>query len=224
VGNPQSKRHKRKSNTAKNRGQSTKILGRSAWANLFASRALAGLLATFLTRPNETFYQRELASIINSARYTVQRELLRLEKAGLIVRVPRGNRVYYHADRRHPAFEDIKRVVLKTIGLGDALRDAIAPLGERVRLAFIYGSVAGGDETTGSDIDLLLVGDLTLRDVSAVLGPVGRELGKEFNPAVYPIEEFRAKIKERHHFITEVLKGEKIYLVGSENDLKGLVG
>jgi predicted nucleotidyltransferase len=93
-----------------------------------------------------------------------------------------------------------------------------------VRVAFIYGSLARGEETAGSDIDLLLVGDLTLREASAVLGPVGRDLGREFNATVYPPEEFKTKAKEGHPFISEVLRGEKIFLIGDEIDLKGIAG
>ncbi len=91
----------------------------------------------------------------------------------------------------NPAFGDLKRVILKTIGLGDALRAALTPLADRVRVAFIYGSLARGDETAGSDIDLLLVGDLALREAPGSPGPVGRDLGREFIATVYPPEEFR---------------------------------
>jgi predicted nucleotidyltransferase len=202
----------------------TKSIGDGGWEGLFASGTLARLLTTLLTRPETHFYQKELADGAGTGLYAVQRELVRLEKAGLVVRTPRGNRVYYRANRSHPAFEDLKRVILKTMGLGNALRAALAPLAGRVRVAFIYGSFARGEETAGSDIDLLLVGDLTLREASAVLGPAGRDLGREFNATVYPPEEFRTKAREGHHFISEVLKGEKIYLIGDAIDLKGLGG
>lgn len=204
-------------------GESTKILGDSGWQDLFASRTLALLLTTFLTHPEATFYQRELVDAAGTRLYTVQRALIRLEKVGLIIRTPRGNRVYYQANRRHPAFEDLKRVILKTMGLGDALRRALAPLAGRVCFAFVYGSFACGEETAESDIDLLLVGDLKLREAAALLGPVGRELGRELNPVAYPTAEFKSKAQEGHHFITEVMKGGKIFLIGDEDDLRRVV-
>jgi predicted nucleotidyltransferase len=210
--------------TTKTIGRMTKTIGGGDWEALFASGTLVRLLTTFVTRPETAFYQKELADAARTGLYAVQRELLRLEKAGLVVRTPRGNRVYYRANRSHPAFEDLKRVILKTMGLGQALRATLAPLADRVRLAFIYGSLARGEETAGSDIDLLLVGDLTLREASALLGPAGRELGREFNATVYPPEEFKTKAREGHHFISAVLKGEKIYLIGDEIDLKKLAG
>jgi predicted nucleotidyltransferase len=202
----------------------TKRIGGSGWEGLFASGTLARLLTTFLNRPEATFYQRELAERAGTGLYAVQRELARLENAGLVVRAPRGNRVYYRANRSHPAFEDLKRVILKTLGLGEALHAALAPLADRVRVAFIYGSLARGEEAPGSDIDLLLVGELTLRQAAAVLGPVGRNLGREFNATVYPPEEFRTKAKENHRFIVEVLRGRKIFLIGNELDLKRIAG
>jgi uncharacterized protein len=220
----QTRRKRATRRTTKSIGRTTKSIGNSPWAGLFASATLARLLTTLLTRPDNTFYQKELADAAGTGLYAVQRELARLEKAGIVVKTPRGNRVYYKANRSQPAFEDLRRVILKTVGLGDALRTALAPLANRVPLAFIYGSVARGEDTAGSDIDLLLVGDLTLREASAVLGPVARELGREFNPTIYPPEEFKTKAVEGHHFISELLKANKIYLIGDEDDLEGLAG
>lgn len=188
---------------------------------MFASDTLVALLRVLLLRPEAAFYQRELADAAGTGLFAVQRELARLERAGLVVRTPRGNRIYYTADRRHPAFEDLKRVVVKTVGLGDALRAALAALTGRVRAAFLYGSAAAGREAAGSDLDLMIVGDLTSSEAAAVLGPVARTLGRELNPAVYPLAEFRKKAREGHHFISAVLKGPKIFLVGGEDDLAG---
>lgn len=175
-------------------------------------------------RPEREFYQRELADAAGTGLFAVQRELARLERAGLLVKTRRGNRAYYRTERRHPAYEDLKRLIVKTVGVGDALRAALAPLRDRVRAAFIYGSFAAGAETSASDIDLLLVGDLTSREAAAVLGPVGRGLGREFNPAVYPTAEFRKKARAGHPFVSAVIREAKIFLVGDEHDLAGLIG
>lgn len=205
-------------------GESTNDIGDSGWADLFASRTLVALLTRFLLRPDEAFYQQEPVTAAGARLYLVQRELARLERAGLITKTPRGNRAYYQANRSRPAFEDLKRVFLKTVALGDALRTALAPLADRVRVAFVYGSYAGGQETAQSDIDLLLVGTLSAREAATVLGPLGRDLEREFNPAIYPPEEFRKKARAGHHFVTEVLKGPKVCLIGDEDALAGLVG
>lgn len=204
-------------------GRTTSILGDAGWIEIFASLTMARLLAILLTHADKTFYQKELAEALDTGLYTVQRELARLEKAGLVMRMPSGNRVYYKTNRNHPAFEDLKRVIVKTLGLGRALREALAPLSDRVRVAFIYGSFACGEETEESDMDLLLVGDLSLRDASAVLGAAGRELGREFNAVVYLPDEFKTKVAKGHHFATEVLKGKKIYLIGDEREIEKII-
>ena len=203
-------------------GRTTKKFGGSGWEGLFSSPTLARLLTALLTHPEQAFYQRELIDAAGSGLFTVQRELARLEKAGLVVKTPRGNRAYYQANRTHPAFEDLKRVILKTFGLGDAIRAALAPVADRVRIALVYGSFARGEETAASDIDLLLIGDLALRELANLLGPVARQLGREFNPTVYPPEEFRRKAKEGHHFIAQILRGENVFLMGNKGELEGL--
>jgi len=208
--------------TTKKIGRTTKKIGDSGWEGLFSSPTLARLLAAFLTHPEQAFYQRELIDAAGSGLFTVQRELARLEKAGLVVKTPRGNRAYYQANRSHPAFEDLKRVILKTFGLGDAIRAALAPAADRVRVALVYGSFARGEGTAESDIDLLFIGDLALRDVANLLGPVARRLGREFNPSVYPPEEFGRKAREGHHFVNEILRGEHLFLIGNRDELEGV--
>ncbi len=202
----------------------TKNIGHPGWEGLFASPTLARLLARFLTHPDSSFYQRELLDTARAQLFAVQQALGRLERAGVITKRSGGNRVYYQTNRAHPAFEDMRRVVLKTVGLGDALRVALAPVADRVRVAAIYGSLARGDDTPESDIDLLLIGSLSLRQTAALLGPVGREVGREFNVAAYPPEEFRQKARTKHHFVTDLLASEKIFLIGSPNALAELVG
>jgi predicted nucleotidyltransferase len=202
----------------------TKKAGQTGWEGLFASPTLGRLLAKFLTHPDTPFYQRELLNAAQAQLYAVQQALGRLERAQLVTKRPRGNRVYYQANRAHPAFEDLRRVALKTVGLGDALRSALAPVADRVLVAAIYGSLARGEDSPQSDIDLLLVGSLSLRETAALLGPIGRELGREFNITAYPPEEFRRKAKARHHFITEFLASKKIFLMGSADALAGLAG
>ena len=206
-------------------GRATNNIGDAGIESLFASKTLAALLREFMIASEREFYQSELARLQQVRLYSVQRELARLEKAGLILKsVHEDKRPYYHANREHPVFEDLKRIFLKTIAVGDWLREAIAPLGEKVSLAFIYGSYASGRETAKSDVDLLLVGNLTMRAAAKVFGPIRRELGRELNTAIYPPEEFRQKARQGHHFVRQVLSEPKIFLVGSEDELRKLVG
>lgn len=202
-----------------NRSQSTtKRSQLSSLAELFPNPTLVEVLSLFLLHPDEEFYQRGIAETTGNALLQVQRALKRIERTGLVTRTKRGNMVYYKAELLHPAFEDLKRVFLKTVALGDVLREALAPLADRVKLAFIFGSLAKGRESAQSDIDLFLVGELSLRETTKILGPVTAELGREFNPVVYSPEEFKKKARENHHFITEVIKGPKIWLIGDEEE------
>lgn len=191
---------------------------------LFAGRAVIALLRQFMLYPTREFYQRELAGLTDERLFLVQRGLARLGQAGLVDQAARGNRVYYRANRSHPAFQDLKAVIFKTVGAGDTLRAQLERFGERVKVAFLYGSVARGEETASSDIDIMLIGNLSGREVASVFAPVKRMLNREINPSVYSPAEFRNKIKERHPFLTTVLKEPKVFLLGGQRDLKAVLG
>jgi predicted nucleotidyltransferase len=206
-----------------NRSQSTTYRSQlSTLAQLFPNPTLVKVLSLFLLHPGKEFYQRGIAASTGNALLQVQRALKRIERAGLVTKTRRGNMVYYKADRMHPAFEDLQRVFLKTVALGDVLREALMPLEGKVQLAFIFGSLAQGKETAQSDIDLFLVAELSLRETTKLLGPVVSEVGREINPVIYTPEEFIKKAREKHHFITEVIRDPKIWLIGNEDELAKL--
>lgn len=209
--------------TTKRSQSTTKGSHMSSLTALFPNPTLVKVLSLFLLHPEEKIYQRDIVERTGSILLQVQRALNRIERAGLVTKSREGNRVYYTADRTHPAFEDLQQVFLKTVALGDILRQALVPMSDKIRLAFIYGSLARGEETAGSDIDLFLVGDTTLREVTRLMGPIGRNLGREFNPVVYPPREFRRKVEDRVPFIKEVLEGPKIWLIGNANELARMV-
>lgn len=187
---------------------------------LFAGRAIVALLRLFILSPTRDFYQREVAELTGERLFLIQRGAARLVQAGIIEQAWRGNRVYYRANQSHPAFQDLKAVILKTIGMGDTLRAQLDKVRDRVKIAFVYGSVARGEETASSDIDLVLIGNLSNREVASVLAPVKKILNREINPSVYSPTEFRKKVKERHPFLTTVLKEPKLLLLGDERGLK----
>lgn len=192
-------------------------------AALFGKSRLA-VLALLYGRPEESFYLREAARAAGVGLGAVQRELRRLADAGIVRRTRRGRQVYYQADRGCPFFAELKGLVVKTAGVGDVLRAALAPLAGRVRVAFIHGSVARGEEQRGSDVDVLVVGSASFAEVAAALGPAQKVLAREVNPTVYPPAEFRAKAAAGHHFIKTVLCGAKIFLTGDERELARLAG
>ena len=195
----------------------------SPLARLFANPAVLDVLSKLLLNSGKEFYQSELADLTGSTLLQVQRALVRIEAAGLLEKSKRGNRVYYTVNRRHPVCDDLKRVALKTVGLGDALREALSQFRDRIDLAFIYGSFASGTESPASDVDVVLIGRLTSRQAATALGEVGRELSREFNPVLYPAEEFRRKARRGNRFIKGLLTGPKLWLIGGADDLAQLV-
>jgi len=192
--------------------------------NLFPNTTLVHILQLLILHPDTNFYQREIAELVSSGLLQAQRALQRIEKAGLILKNRRGNQVFYSANQRHPVFEELKRLFLKTSALGDHLREKLDKIKDDVRLIFLFGSVASGTEGATSDIDMLVVGQIGSRKLSSILGPLGREVDREINPVLYTEQEFSEKIKTRNHFVRQMLSGPKIWLIGSEDDLKKMVG
>ena len=180
------------------------------------------ILSVLYGHADETFYLRQLVRVTGSGTGAVQRELKALAEAGIIRRIGKGRQVYYQANAQCAVYPELKSLITKTAGMGDVLKMAILPLAERIRTAFIYGSIARGGERRGSDVDIFVVGDVTSTEVLETLSPVQLTLNREINPTVYPVEEFRAKHTAGHHFLKSVLEEKKIFLIGDENDLAKL--
>jgi len=177
------------------------------------------VLALLLLHPEDSTHVREIARAIGKAPGTLLRELNALAAAGVLVRKPVGNQVHFQANPDCPIYEELRSILKKTVGVADVLREALAPLGPKVRAAFVYGSVARGDERSRSDLDVMVVGEASFGDVVAALAPAQESLRREVNPNVYPALEFRKKLAARDPFLKRVLAGHKIYIVGGEDDL-----
>ena len=182
-------------------------------------RAVLGLL---YGRPDQEFYLRQIVRAAGGGHGAVQRELKQLSDAGIIRRTLRGSQVYFQADAECPIFAELKAVIVKTAGVADVLRTALAPLGNRIRLALLYGSMARSQQSVRSDVDVLVVGDVEFREVVAAMAEAQSQLGREVNPTVYGVDEFRAKIAARHHFLQSVLEKEKVFLIGDQRELERL--
>jgi predicted nucleotidyltransferase len=180
------------------------------------------VLALLYCHPEESFYLREIVRISGCGLGAVQRELKLLEQAGILRRRVRGRSVWFQANRQCPVFEELKSLVLKTAGVADILRTALTPLAAKIQIALVYGSVARGEETAASDLDVLIIGEASFAEVVSALSPVQEALGREINPTVYPPDEFAAKMAGRNHFLTSLLKTKRIFLIGDERELAGL--
>jgi predicted nucleotidyltransferase len=187
---------------------------------LFSSRVRVKLLTIFLTNPQSRFYTRQLERLLGESPYAIQRELRRLEGLGLLEAERQANIRYYWVNEHFPIFPELRGIILKTSGLGDTLREALAHLGA-IEGAFIYGSVAAGDEDPWSDIDLMIVGEVDLLGLSEAVSRLEDSVGREINYTVYSSEELDSKLREGDPFLTNVQSGPKIMLIGSEDECGG---
>ncbi len=180
------------------------------------------LLALLFGRPDESFYVNQILQQLGSGSGAVQRELKLMTEAGVIIREKRGNLVYYRANSKSPIFEELKNIVRKTFGVADVIRECLSPISSKIRVAFVFGSIATSTDDRASDIDVMIIGDVSFADVSSAISPAEKIIQREINPVVYPVAEFRQKAKEDDHFVNTVLEGEKIFLIGDEGELSRL--
>jgi len=183
-------------------------------AGLFASPTLVAVLRVLLLHRGGSFHQRELARLAGAGLRSVQAETRRLEGMGLVASVRSGNRRTYSIDWDHPAAEDLRRLFARSFAVPEVLGGVLAPLGDTVEVAFVYGSIAKGEEIATSDVDLLVVGSIDGVQLAAVLEDAERLIGRTVNASVYSTAEFEAKLEERNHFLRSVLAGPIIVVAG----------
>ncbi len=134
-----------------------------------------------------------------------------------------GVQTFYSANKRSPIFSELKSIAEKTFGLVDILNDVLRDKGGDISIAFVYGSVAAADDTGSSDIDLMVIGKLSFRNLVAMLKPVEDAIHRPINPTLYTEEEFSKKLSDGNNFLRGVMKYEKLFILGTEDDLAGLV-
>jgi predicted nucleotidyltransferase len=180
------------------------------------------VLSLLYGREDSSFYTKQILDAVKSGRGTVQRELKNLTDNGIITRKVEGRQVYYRANAQCPIFNELKSIVRKTFGVADVIRQALAIMEDKIRVAFIFGSIASSANDRRSDIDVMIVGAISFGDTVDLLSAAEEKLGREVNVVVYPISEFKQKVREDHYFVKTVLDGEKIFLIGDEHELARL--
>lgn len=190
--------------------------GRTALADALFTSTQQKVLGLLFGQLERSFFVTQIMELAQSGRGAVQRELQRLESAGLVSVQMRGNQKHYKANRDSPLFDEICSIVRKTVGLEEPLRVAVESLPEAVDLALIYGSVARRADTSASDVDLLIVADdLTLEQVYSALSPAEAMLDRKINPTLYTSEEFDRRHAHGNAFLKRVLSGPVIVLSGA---------
>jgi len=177
------------------------------------------LLALLYGQPERSFFASELIQLTRSGSGAVQRELKRFASSGLVSVTPLGRQKHYQANPDCPVFEEVSGIVRKTLALAEPIRRALEPLAARIRLALVYGSVVEGTDTAGSDVDLLVVADgVMLEELYAALSPVETGLARRISPTLYTSAEFDERRAAGNPFVTNVLAGEHIVLIGGGDD------
>jgi predicted nucleotidyltransferase len=175
------------------------------------------VLAVLFGRPDQSFYANEVIALAQSGTGAVQRELAALAQTGLLTVSKQGNQKHFQANAAAPVFAELRGLVLKTMGLTDVLRTALAPLAPQIEAAFVYGSVAKQQDTASSDIDLMIVSpSLGYADVYSALESAAATLGRTVNPTLYEPSELSKRIAQDNAFVKRVLQQPKIWLIGTE--------
>jgi predicted nucleotidyltransferase len=192
----------------------------SGLADALFAKVQQRVLGVLFGNPHRSFYANEVIGLARSGTGAVQRELARLEASGLVTVTRVGKQKHYQANAGSPVFEELRALVLKTSGLADVLRAALAPLSRSVRAAFVYGSVAKGEDTAASDIDLMVVSErLTYADLFTALEGASARLGRKVAPTIYSSKELAKRRKQDNAFVARVLSQPKLWLMGDERVL-----
>jgi predicted nucleotidyltransferase len=178
-----------------------------------------GILAATLVQAEKAWYVSELARRLGVPASSLQRELHNLSEVGILKTHRQGRMVYYQANTDSPVFPDLRGLLVKTAGLVDVLAHALKPLAAKLRTAFIYGSIASGSEQGDSDIDLMIVGQVSPAELALPLRRARALLGREINPTVYTLAEFDKKRVANDPFLKQVLDELKLFVLRNNNEL-----
>jgi predicted nucleotidyltransferase len=182
------------------------------------------VLGAMLLRPEKDWYLTELAAFLHTQPSSLQREMDALSRAGILKQWRDGRRVYVKPDANSPVFSDLRSLFEKTVGIVSILQQELKSFGDRIPLAFLYGSIARSEERSESDVDLMVVGSVGLSELVPLLRRAERTLGRPINPTVFSSKEFARKLRSQDHFLSTVLQDAKLFVKGSEHELEGMAG
>jgi len=186
---------------------------------LFGSKLRAKILGWFFTHTDERFFIRQLEILLTADPTNLSRELARLETLNILTSETEGRQKYFRVNKKSAFYREMKGLILKTVGVAGAIQNTLRDI-KGLKYVFIYGSFAKNEESPESDIDLMLVGKADTDKVEEAISKADKSLGRTINLTSYSIAEFRSKLKEKDSFVTTVLKGPKIMLIGTENEIK----
>lgn len=192
-------------------------------SEILSSKIRAEIFHLLFGIADSELHMREIARRSGHAIGTIQTEFKKLLRLDLVKKRRDGNRLYYRANKDHPLYPDIHSLVIKTIGLTDIFRKVFEGQPD-IQIAFIFGSIAGNSEKASSDVDLMVIGNLSLRQISKMLSGISNQIGREINPHVLSPEEFNKRKSNNDHFIINVIKAPKILIIGNKDDFEAMAG
>jgi len=190
-------------------------------AEILSSKIRSEIFRMLFGVNDEALHMREIERRSGLSIGTIQQETKKLLHLNLILKRKDGNRIYYQANKEHPLYAEIRGLVLKTVGLADFFRNALK-VNPNIQFAFVFGSLARNEENDKSDVDLMIIGEITMRQLTALLSGVSDHIGREINPHILTVREFLKRKSTKDHFLTQVLDSPKIFVIGNENDLAEL--
>jgi len=193
----------------------------SALDKIISSKARSAIFQILFGFIQKELHLREIQRRSGLSIETIRKEITNLEEIELVSKRKDGNRNYFSANKSHPVYKEIHQLVLKTSSFIDIIKDSLNE--NDIKFAFIYGSIAKGEEKAWSDLDLFVIGKIRFRELSNKLIDPAERIGREINPHAMELDEFKQKLKNKDHFISEVSRSPKIMLIGSEDELAGLV-
>jgi len=186
---------------------------------LLGSKLRSKVLGWLFTHPDERYFVRQLTNLVKEDSTNVSRELARLEKAGILVSTTEGKQKYYQANRQSSLFNELRGLIVKTAGLADVLREALAPLAEQIVFAFVYGSMASGEAISTSDIDLLVVGNIDEMALHEAISQTENRLARPVNYTLMSQLEFDKRRDQKGGFLDRILSGQKLMILGSTDEI-----
>ena len=194
---------------------------RSAVAGALFTDVQQRVLGLLFGQPDRRFQSAELIRLAGSGTGAVYRLVQRLAAAGLVNVTREGNQKYYAAEKRSPVFSELHGLIVKTVGIVEPLRAALASIADKIDLSFVFGSVAKGSEHATSDLDLLVVTDeLTYADVYSALASAERTLARTINPTVFTRAEWKNKRSRRDSFAARITEQPRLFVIASDDGAK----
>jgi predicted nucleotidyltransferase len=179
------------------------------------------VLGLLFGQPDRAFHTSELVRLVGSGTGAVQRELAKLAGAGIATVTMSANRKLYRANRQSPIFHELHGLILKTAGLLEPIRQVLERYRAKIEIAFVYGSVASGDDTAKSDIDLMVIGkNLAYGELYAALQQAEQTLLRPVNPTLMTRQEWKQKLADQRSFVRKVVQQPKLFVFGTDDELK----